>query len=105
MKKKDKQFLINSFIILIVLLIVVSLYLAFVERVEKTPCHEFICLEYTTDQFDDCKNLGRESTGFLSSEYFYLCDGIKMARECIEWDYVESNRSYDNWVEKVMRCD
>ena len=51
---------------------------------ETMSCYERYCSRFTLDEFDECIDLGWESVGFLSSEHYYLCDGIKVTNTCTE---------------------
>lgn len=51
---------------------------------EEMYCEVEYCSKTTLDEFDECIDLGRESSGFLSSNHFYLCDGFKITSKCIE---------------------
>lgn len=53
------------------------------EQIEHCTLH---CIEDTLDNFEDCIDLGYESTGFLSEEHYYLCDGEKVTNTCTKWD-------------------
>lgn len=54
-------------------------------------CYKTQCIEYNIDTFNSCKHIGSESVGFLSSEDFYLCDGVKVAKRCNKFDDVKIN--------------
>ncbi len=51
---------------------------------EKMYCEIEYCSKTTLDEFDKCIDLGRETSGFLSSNHYYLCDGFKITSRCIE---------------------
>ena len=68
---------------------------------DKYICYKTVCLKETLDEFGECIDLGRESTGFMSSEHYYLCDGFKITNKCLEYGEVESDRE---WVGLGMNC-
>lgn len=42
----------------------------------------------------------------LSYEHYYICDGNKVAISCIEWEWVQSNRTQEDMLDVVgMRCE
>lgn len=45
-----------------------------------------VCVEETLDFFDECVDLGWESSGFLSSNHYYLCDGVKVTNKCTKYE-------------------
>ena len=50
-----------------------------------------MCTNQTIDNFSNCLDLGYESTGFLSREHYYLCDGIKITNTCLEYDTISAS--------------
>ncbi len=68
---------------------------------ETHLCYERYCSEYTLDKFNECIDLGWESVGFLSSDHYYLCDGIKVTNTCIE----KSERRVYEGIFLTYRCD
>lgn len=61
---------------------------------EGYTCYEYICTKTTLDNFEDCKYAGVEDTGFMSSQKYWICDGNKVTKTCIERTKVETNRTY-----------
>jgi hypothetical protein len=49
-------------------------------------CYESYCKVSNLDKFESCVNIGHESCGFLCSNEYYLCNGIKVVKECLEYD-------------------
>lgn len=60
---------------------------------ESRSCYVDICSERSIDHCEKLIDLGVESTGFLSSEHFYDCDGLKVADNCVEKKKVVDNRT------------
>lgn len=52
---------------------------------DELVCYQNVCVKTTLDQFKKCIDLGVEDTGFLSSEHYYLCDNVKVAKSCMEY--------------------
>jgi len=65
-------------------------------------CYETYCSKTTLDEFDKCIDLGTESTGFLSSEHYWLCDGFKVTSKCLNWSERVTSKEY---IFLGMRCE
>ncbi len=78
-------------IIFLVLLLVVGVLMVttIFNYPKKYDCYKTQCIKSTLDNFESCKDIGMENTGFLSSEHFYICDGNKVTKNCLEWGEVE----------------
>ena len=80
---------INIVSIIIILLVLFFMYTPFVEKFEynrdELYCEVTSCLRTTLDSFENCIDLGVEDTGFLSSNHYYLCDGVKVTNACLEY--------------------
>ncbi|KKN17017.1 hypothetical protein LCGC14_0970250 [marine sediment metagenome] len=105
MDKGIKQFLISLTFFVIVITVGTILFFNVNEKVENADCYENFCIKHSIDDLTNCKNLGYEDVGFLSSEHFYMCDEGKVAYKCIEYKRVNNkNRSFSNWIEKGLSC-
>lgn len=91
--KKIFEIITFMIVILIFIILIPSFKKAFEIDTEKYDCYETICSKYTIEQFNECSYLGYESTGFLSREVFWLCDGVKMPNNCIEHEKVITNKT------------
>ncbi len=69
---------------------------------ETDLCYETYCSKTTLNEFDNCIDLGWESVGFLSSEHYYLCDGIKVTNTCTERS---ERRVYEGTIFLGKRCE
>ncbi len=69
---------------------------------ETDLCYETYCSRMTLDEFDNCIDLGVESVGFLSSEHYYLCDGVKVTNTCTERS---ERRVYEGTIFLGKRCE
>lgn len=65
-------------------------------------CYTNICIEESIDHCDKVIDLGSESVGFLTSEHFYYCDGIKITNKCLKYMEVRDNRTGYNFY---TRCE
>ena len=65
-------------------------------------CYDTYCSKTTLDEFDKCIDLGIESTGFLSSEHYWLCDGYKVTSKCLERSERVTDKEY---ISFGMRCE
>ncbi len=95
-----------KFIILLSIPLVV-LFLMFKPFTDKLStegqnCYDYVCIKETIDMFESCIDLGYEDVGFMSSEHFYLCNGVKVTNTCLEHEYQPTNRSR---ITFGMRCD
>lgn len=84
----------NSFVWVILLIMVCSAMLMPLDGIVP-PCkfEKMECTKTTLDQFNECKDLGVEEVGFLSSNHFYSCDGQKVTKNCLEYDFVNVTQS------------
>ena len=84
---------INIIFVVILILVLFFMYKPFVEKFKYDKgdyyCEVSYCSKTTLDHFDKCVDLGRESVGFLSSNHYYLCDGIKVTKVCLEYGMKE----------------
>ncbi len=102
----DKRKLFSGIFAAVVVIIVMLLMIPpFLEKVDTTTdkvCYETYCSKTTLDEFNKCIDLGIESVGFLSSEHFWLCDGIKVTSKCLERSEIVTERKY---IGLGMRCE
>ena len=88
----NKKLIIN----LIILIIALSCLFLIGKKVlseSYSECYEYICIKSSLEQFENCKYIGWESVGFLASEEFWLCDGVKVTEHCLQRAEVRSNVS------------
>ncbi|KKM69996.1 hypothetical protein LCGC14_1445240 [marine sediment metagenome] len=71
---------------------------------EDQPCMESICIKYSIDDLNNCKDVGFENFGFLSYEHYFICDEGKIPYNCMERQIVKSNRSFSNMFERFGVC-
>lgn len=91
--------------LILALLIIITLIKPYTQQVDtftNKTCYEKVCTKTTLDQFDNCKDGGIEDTGFLSSEHYYICDGNKVVKDCLEYIEVRTNKTY---MDLTMRCE
>lgn len=87
---------------LIILVIVLAIIVITVHNIWTIPqqdnwdCVENICVKHNLDNFNNCSYLGCESVGFLSTECYHLCDGTKVVKKCLEWEYKPVNENIKN---------
>lgn len=97
--------LLNLFtgtLILIIMLFMVSPFSEAVDTTTGKVCYENECSKTTLDEFDKCIDLGYESSGFLSGNHYYLCDGVKVTSKCLEYKEFKTKKEY---ISFGMRCD
>lgn len=104
--KEEKKFKPKSYISLIIVLIVIAFMIPLMINKFKTNqegyiCYESVCSKTTLDQFNSCKDVGQESTGFLSYEHYYICDGNKIVKRCLEYKEVKTNQTF---IQVGMKC-
>lgn len=99
------KYLREIFLVIPIIIIIVFMVTPMKEKFridqEKYICYETSCLKETLDEFDECIDLGRESTGFMSSEHYYLCDGFKITNKCLEYGDIEVDTE---WIKLGLRC-
>lgn len=96
---------INIFYVIITILILIFMRNPFLESIDTTTdkvCYENKCSKTTLDEFNECVDLGYESSGFLSGNHYYLCDGIKVTSKCLEYEEVKTEKKY---IFIGMRCE
>lgn len=106
MKEETKELLTNilafTVAILVFLTMLPTISKAMEVDQEEFTCYEYVCQKKIIDQFESCINLGRESTGFLSSQHYFLCDGIKVPNQCLEYGWVETKKTNISAIEVAM---
>jgi len=84
---------VNVTFFIMMILVLVLMVKPFIEKIsynkETEYCEVPYCSKTTLDQFENCKDIGIENTGFLTTEHFYLCDGQRVTKSCIEYSMKE----------------
>lgn len=72
------------------------------EITSKYICYENVCSKTSLDNFNECIDLGVETVGFLASEHYYLCDGIRVTNTCTNYKKEVINNTEMSFFELGM---
>ena len=69
-------------------------------------CEVTYCSKTTLDLFKECVYIGYEEVGFLSGNNYYLCDGNKITKSCLEYGRKEFEGNFILYgFGKDMSCE
>ena len=97
-----KYIYLSGLLIIAIIIMLINPFSKSLDTYTDKTCYEQTCKKYNLEEFDKCIDIGYEDCGILCNNHYWLCDGEKISKRCIDYGWVETNRTI---ISYGMKCE